>query len=146
MVLPRTEKGKPYRIHCRKYKTLDAPEEVILDENQLAANESYFSLSSIALNPSLTHLAWTQDVDGGERFELFVKELASGEIDSHQVTGLKWSLAWGDNRTLFTPKVIQRSVHIKSGVIGTQPDTDQLVWEEPDERFFLGFEVEMAAL
>ena len=29
----RTEEGKNYRIHCRKFKTLDAAEQVILDGN-----------------------------------------------------------------------------------------------------------------
>ena len=37
----RTEKGKDYKIHCRKKGTLDAPEEVILDENLLAETKEY---------------------------------------------------------------------------------------------------------
>ena len=29
----RTERGKPYGISCRKYASLDAPEEILLDAN-----------------------------------------------------------------------------------------------------------------
>ena len=36
----RTEAGKQYPIHCRKKGRLDAPEEVVLDENELAKGKN----------------------------------------------------------------------------------------------------------
>ena len=136
----RTEKGKAYRIYCRKYKTLTAEEEVVLDENQLAASHAYFHLEALAFNPSQTHVAWTQDTDGAENFVLFVKNLQTGELDSHLITGLKWSLAWGDDQTILYTKgdSAQRPYQIWKRKINSNPSEDLLVWEELDERFFLG--------
>ncbi|MFW9806718.1 MAG: oligopeptidase B, partial [Candidatus Thorarchaeota archaeon] len=37
----RTVAGKNYNIHCRKYHSLDAPEEVILDINELAEGKKF---------------------------------------------------------------------------------------------------------
>src|SRR3984957_14541470 len=39
----RTETGKQYGIYCRKKGTLDAKEEVLLDENELAKGQKYFA-------------------------------------------------------------------------------------------------------
>ena len=39
----RTETGKQYAIYCRKKGSLDAPEEVLLDENELAKGQKYFA-------------------------------------------------------------------------------------------------------
>src|SRR6185295_9942685 len=35
----RTEEGKQYQIYCRKKGSLDAPEEIVLDENELAKGQ-----------------------------------------------------------------------------------------------------------
>ena len=136
----RTEKGLSYRIYCRKHKSLDAEEEVLLDENQLAKEHEYFHLESFALNPSQTYLAWTQDTDGSEHFVLYVKDLTTGELDQYLIPDLKWSLAWGDDQTILYVKgdSAQRPYQIWKRKIHTPPTEDQLIWEDLDERFFLG--------
>src|SRR5207302_7748193 len=40
----RTEQGKQYPIYCRKKGSLDAPEQVILDQNKLAEGEKFMSV------------------------------------------------------------------------------------------------------
>src|SRR3954471_13966624 len=42
----RTEEGKQYPIYCRKRLTLDAAEDVILDQNQLAIGEKFMALGA----------------------------------------------------------------------------------------------------
>ena len=37
----RTQKGKQYAIYCRKHGSLEAPEAVILDLNELAKGKKY---------------------------------------------------------------------------------------------------------
>ena len=41
----RTEQGKQYPIYARKRGSLDAPEEVMLDLNELAKGEKFLSVS-----------------------------------------------------------------------------------------------------
>ena len=42
----RDEQGKQYKIFCRKKEILDAPEEVILDANELAKGQKFFSVGA----------------------------------------------------------------------------------------------------
>src|SRR5689334_18003919 len=40
----RTEEGKQYPIYCRKRGSVNAPEEIVLDQNELAKGEKFMSL------------------------------------------------------------------------------------------------------
>src|SRR5580693_9186319 len=42
----RTEAGKQYQIHCRKKGSMDAPEEVVLDVNEMAKGQKFMSLGA----------------------------------------------------------------------------------------------------
>jgi oligopeptidase B len=136
----RTVSGQAYPIHCRKKDTLEAPEEILLDENALAEGQEYLSVSSLTVSPDHRRVAWLQDNDGAERFRLRIKDLTTGEMLPHEVTGLKWSLAWGDSETIFYTRAdkAQRPFQIWRHDALAPPDEDVLVFEEPDEVFFLG--------
>jgi len=60
----RTEKGKEYPIYCRKYKTLNNIEEVILDQNRLGAEKNYCDIGAIQVSPNNRYLAYTVDSSG----------------------------------------------------------------------------------
>ncbi len=57
----RTEEGKQYPILCRKKETLSAPEEVMLDVNQLAQGEKFMSLGAAEVSDDSNLLAFTTD-------------------------------------------------------------------------------------
>ena len=46
----RTEQGKQYPIHCRKKGSLDTPEQVILDVNELAKGEKLMGIGSLEVS------------------------------------------------------------------------------------------------
>src|SRR5438105_673723 len=69
----RTEKGKQYSIHCRKKGGLEAPEEILLDSNELAAGHGYFRLGAFRVSPNQNLLAYLTDTTGAEEYTLFVK-------------------------------------------------------------------------
>jgi oligopeptidase B len=50
-------------------------EQLILDENELAQNSSYFNVGVFAVSPDETILAYTVDRIGNERFTLYFKNL-----------------------------------------------------------------------
>lgn len=135
----RTEEGRAYPIHCRKHGTLDAEEQVVLDENALAEGSEYFRLEAMEVSRDHRRVAWLQDLDGAEKFVLYVKDLETGEV--RQVAdGLKWSLTWAaDDRHLFATK----ADHAQRPYQAWRFDADGAeepvcVLEEPDERFFVG--------
>ena len=135
----RFEKGQDYRVYCRKRGALDAPEEVMLDANELARGHDYFDLRSPDVSSSNDLLAYAVDTVGRRIYTIHFRNLASGERLETVIPGVTGNLAWAeDNRTLFYAKQhpeTLRSYQIWRHVLGTDPTQDELVHEEADETF-----------
>ncbi len=131
----RTQKGKQYRIFCRKAGSLDAPEAVILDANEAAKGHKFFSLGLLDVSPDGNLLAFSSDVTGFREYTLQVKDLRSGELLPERIEKIR-SAAWAvDNRTLFyvredSAKRAHRLYRHRLGELN-----DELVYEEEDTRF-----------
>jgi len=135
----RTEEGKAYGIFCRKRGSLDAPEEIMLDANALAAGEKYFRLGNFSVSPDHRLLAYSTDVEGDEAHTIFVKDLATGELLPDRITNTYYSLEWAnDNRTFFYTVLdaARRPYRVLRHQLGAA--SDELVYEETDARFTLG--------
>ncbi|MFT3917359.1 MAG: S9 family peptidase [Anaeromyxobacteraceae bacterium] len=135
----RTEAGKQYPIFCRRNGTMEAPEEVVLDQNALAEGKTFLSVGGRVVSPDATKLAYLTDETGFRQYTLHVKDLATGKIGPEAVERVT-SVAWAaDSRTLFYvvehPQT-KRSYQLFRHVLGQAKDA--LVYEEPDERFELG--------
>ena len=136
----RTETGKAYPIHCRKRGTLDAPEEVLLDQNQLAEGAEYFSLGVFAISPDHQRLAYAIDTTGAEHYLLFLLDLTTRKLYPEQIPDTYVSFAWGnDNQTVFytTMDAAHRPDKLFRHQLGHSIEHDQLVFHEPDEAYFL---------
>ena len=97
----RTEEGKAYPIHCRRRGTMEAPEEVVLDQNQRAAGKKYHGLGGMNVSPDGRRLIFLEDTTALRVFTLYVRDLATGrEVDT--VANVVGATAWAnDNRTYF---------------------------------------------
>ena len=96
----RTEEGKQYPILCRR-RGATGPEEITLDENELAAGLPFFSLGTYSVSDDGRYLAYSTDVTGFRDYTLYIKDLQEGILLPFKVekTG---AVAWAaDNRTLF---------------------------------------------
>lgn len=136
----RTEAGGQYPIFCRKRAASDAREEVLLDQNPLAAGHPYFRVGVIEVSPDHRLLAYSADTSGGEEYTLFIKDLVTGELLVENVPRTSLGVAWAnDSRTLFYTVLDQarRPYQVYRHVVGESPLTDQLVYHESDESFFL---------
>lgn len=114
-------------------------EEVVLDENRLALGD-YLSLGVFDVSPDHNLLAYAVDHDGSELFTLRFKDLTSGDDLADTISGVYYGSSWAaDNRTFFyvRPDDAMRPYQVWRHVIG-EPDHDVLVFEEKDERFFVG--------
>lgn len=134
----RTETGKQYKAYYRQ----DAAgnEELLLDENALAEGQSYFRLGAFAISPDHTKLAYALDLNGGERFELFVKDLSSGQIIDGPISNVGYGVEWSaDGQWLFytRPDAAWRTAQLWRHALGSSPEQDLLVYEEQDEAFWL---------
>ena len=119
-------------------------EEVLLDAQAEAAGQEFYQLGGFRPSPDHALLAYAVDVAGDERFTIRIKDLASGEIIDESVTDTGYGLAFSPDREhLFYARVDDawRQHQIWRHRIGSDASTDELVIEEPDERFTIGFTV-----
>src|SRR3954451_9367327 len=60
----RTEEGKQYAIFCRKKGSVDAPEEILLDVNEMAKGQKFMSLGLVQPSDDGNLLAYSTDNTG----------------------------------------------------------------------------------
>jgi oligopeptidase B len=150
----RTEEGKQYGIQCRvavQPGATDPPatddiksEEVLLDGNALAEGRDFFALGTFDVSPDGNWLAYSTDFDGDERFTLRVKDLRTGEVLADEVPDTFYGSAWSaDASTLFYITVDEawRPNRVWRHMVGSVKADDVLVYEEADERFWVGVEL-----
>ena len=132
----RTVEGQQYPIFARKRGSLDAPEQVTLDLNEMAKGQMFMGISAYTVSDDGNLLAYSYDSTGYRQYALRVKDLRTNQLlptTAERVT----SVAWGaDNKTLFYSvehPVSKRSYRVYRHVLG-QP-TDTMLFEEKDERF-----------
>jgi len=128
----RTEQGKAYPIYCRRPGTLDAPEQVILDQNALAQGKRFDALGGFDVSPDGRLLMYLEDTTAFRVYTLYVKDLPSGRIiDS--IANVWNGTAWADdNRTFFymTADSAKRGNAVWRHVLGTPRSADVKVFQE----------------
>ncbi len=136
----RTEAGKQYPIFCRKRGSLEAGEEVMLDENEVAAGHPYASVAFVKVSPDHAKLAYAVDFEGDERHELRVIDLATRALLGGGVSDVDYSLEWANDSATFFYTVadtLRRPYTVRRCVLGAADAGDVLVFAEPDDRFFV---------
>ncbi len=136
----RTEAGGQYPIFCRRLDREGSGEEVLLDQNLLAAGHDYFRMGAFEISPDHRLLAYSVDTSGAEAFRLVVKDLETGALLDEPIGNCSPSAAWGnDSRTLFYVQLdsARRPCRLHRHRVGDTPATDVEVHFEADESFFL---------
>ena len=139
----RTEAGKQYQIRCRKKGSLDAPEEVILDINELAKGQKFMSVGDFQVSDDGNFLAYTTDDTGFRQYTLAVKDLRTGQMlpdHAERVGSVTWA---NDNRTIFYTQEdaqTKRDYRLYRHTLSSNGVDDQLIYEEKDEKFDVGSE------
>ena len=137
----RFEKDLEYRIHCRKKGSLDAEEEIILDENTLAEGYDYFSIGGMSISPDNKWLAFGVDTVSRRVYEVRFKNLKTGDILATSIENSSGSVAWAnDSQTVFYTSKNETTLlgeKIWRHKLGTE-NSDVMVYHETDETFYNG--------
>ena len=131
----RTEEGKQYPIYCRKKGNLDAPEEVVLDVNELARGQKFMAVQAFEYSDDNTLLAYSTDVNGYRDYVFHLKNVVTGEAVKTPI-GKVADLTWAaDNKTIFfvTEDAAKRDHRLWRYTLGDKEPT--LLYEEKDELF-----------
>lgn len=139
----RFEEGKQYPIFCRKKETLEAPEEIMLDQNKMAEGFKYYSIGGRSVSDNNELLAFTVDSVSRRLYGLQFKNLQTGSIYPEIIPNVEGGdLAWAsDNKTIFYIKKDLTTLlgyQVWRHVLGTDPKQDVLIYEEKDNRFYMG--------
>jgi len=144
----RTVEGQQYPILCRTSvePPADLPEtepvageEVLLDMNVLAGDSDYFAMGAYDVAPGQELLLYSTDHDGSERYVMRVRDLRSGDDLDDVIAETTYGTAWAGDETFFYVRqdAAMRPHQVWRHTIGTDSADDVLVYEDPDERFFV---------
>src|SRR5258708_2834806 len=97
----REVEGLQYPIYCRRKGSMEAPEEILVDQNELAKGHKFTSIGLLRVSPDGTKLAYSVDFTGFRQYTLHVKDLATGEPGPEAIERVT-SIAWAaDSGTFF---------------------------------------------
>lgn len=158
----RTLEGQQYPIHCRRPAPAgmtdpgdlpdshrlpvdphDPPDDevVLLDANVEAEGHPYFSLGVFAVSRDHRRAVVGVDTDGGEVLRLSVRDLTTGATIEEVTDRATYGCVWFDDDETFlylVPDDAWRPHQVWRHRVGSPPGSDELVMEEPDERFWIG--------
>ncbi|WP_037374209.1 S9 family peptidase [Salinimicrobium xinjiangense] len=137
--ITRFEKGKDYPIYSRKKETLDAPEEILFNVNEMAKGHDYYRLSGLSVSPNNKLISYAVDTVSRRKYTIYIKNLETGEVYSEKIKNTTGGATWAsDNKTLFYARKDEetlRSNKIYKHRLGTKAKEDELIFVEEDETF-----------
>jgi len=137
----RYETGREYPLYARREGSLDAPEEVMLDANVLAAESDFFEVGSIAVAPGERVIAYTEDRVGRRQYSLCFKDLAGGGLLPDRIPNVDPGVVWAaDGRSvLYVEKDPETLLpcRVRCHRLGTPAGQDRLVYELEDDSLYL---------
>lgn len=138
----RYEEGKEYPVYARRKGSMQADEEILLDLNVAAQGYDFYSVANGTVSPDNQYYAFLEDTVGRRQFSLQVKDLISGKIINTGLSGLGRSFVWSaDSKQLYyienDPETLLAK-RVKSYRLGTNPAESHLIYEEPDDSFYMG--------
>jgi oligopeptidase B len=136
----RFEKGMEYPLYCRKKKNLDATEEIMLNQNEMAAGYAYHSIGGgFSVSMDNTLLAFGVDTVSRRKYTIYVKDLKSGKLLPDVISITDGAAVWANNGKAFyyTTKdpATLRTNKVFRHKLGTAQSKDELVYEEKDETY-----------
>ena len=137
----RVVEGGEYAIHCRRKETMEAPEEIILDENERAADHDFYALGGWSVTIDAKVLAFAEDTVSRRIYTVRFRDLDTGEFLPDVLEGTTGSVDWAlDNQTAFyvkrDPQTL-RAFQVWRHRLGTSQEEDVLVFEEHDDEFWV---------
>ncbi|MEJ0085544.1 MAG: S9 family peptidase [Pseudomonadota bacterium] len=137
----RFETGKEYPVYARRRDAADAPEEILLNVNELAKGHDFFEIGDIAISPDSKLMAWAEDTVGRRQYVAKVMDLTTHKVLDIALPNVENNLVWaGDNDTFLyvekDPTTLLGFRVRRHSLRGASYTGDSTVWEQKDESFY----------
>jgi oligopeptidase B len=113
--------------------------EIILDGDELAADQEYFKFGGARHSPDHRLEAWSADIKGSEYFSVRVRDWSDGMDRSDLVEETDGSVVWSADSTAFFYVKLDdnhRPMQVWRHRLGTAQAEDILIYEEQDSGWF----------
>ena len=135
--------GGQYPVLCRRPRDAadEAGEQILLDGNEEAKGQKFFSVHGAAHTPDHGLFAYAVDNNGSEYCTVQIKRPENGEVLPDALENAQGDMEWSrDGGTLFYTVLDDnhRPSKVMRHRLGTPADQDALVYEETDPGYFLG--------
>ena len=135
--------GGEHPLYCRAPREDEATEVMLLDGNREAEGQAYFRIAACRHSPEHRRLAYALDLNGSERYRLFVRDIASGAVIDGPIEESYGDVVWAaDGGTVFYTVIDEnhRPYQVRRHLVGSDPGADPVVYEESDPGFFVGID------
>jgi oligopeptidase B len=133
----RYEEGKQYPLHCRKKDNLAAPEEIMINVNELATGKQIYLVRGKSISRDNNWIAYAADTSGDRKSTIYIKNINTGQYATDKISNTS-DLAWAnDNKTLYYTlnDHTVRSYKVMKHTMGTDPVTDKELYTEKDSTY-----------
>lgn len=135
--------GGEYPVYCRRKGSLQGTEEIMFDGNVMAKGHTYYQLGGYEVSDNDELAIFAEDTVSRRLYTLRIKNLKTGKVYPEAIKNTEaGNFAWStDNKTLFYIKKDPQTLlgyQVYRHVLGADPKTDMLVYEEKDNQFYMG--------
>ena len=137
----RYEEGKEYAIHARKKESLENEEQIMLDVNELAEEQSFYAIGGTSISTNNQILAFGEDTVSRRIYTIRFKNLETGAFLEDTIPNTTGNAVWAnDNKTIFYTRKDDalRPFKIFKHILGTPSEQDIEIYHEADETFRTG--------
>jgi oligopeptidase B len=136
----RFEPGSEYAINARRKGSMDAEEEVLVDENERTKGHEFYTLSGMEVSDDHRFVAIAEDTAGRRINEIRVLDTQTGEYLPELIGNASGSMAWSaDGQYLFYLNKNRETLlayQLMRHKLGTDSAEDVLVYEETDDTYY----------
>ncbi len=136
------EAGKDFPIYQRKPVDGSADWQVLVDGNERAKGQEYYQLSNLTISLDNKRIAIAEDTQGRRNYQISFKDIADNQWSNDVIKNTSGNIVWAnDSNTLFYVRKHSQTLlpyQVFRHQYGTNTTEDQKIYQEEDERFYLG--------
>ncbi|RTF93400.1 hypothetical protein D9B71_18735 [Serratia marcescens] len=140
----RYEPGNEYAIYVRQPQAESEQWDVLIDGNQRAENHEFYTLGGLDVSPDNQRLGVAEDFLSRRQYDIRFKNLADGSWAEEVLENTSGSFEWAnDSSTVYYVRKHAKTLlpyQVYRHVVGSDPQQDELIYEELDDTFYVGLE------